>query len=232
MIFDCKKITTLVLEYQQTQKDETLEEILLGSTKLVESIVSKYDYRLREDLIQEAYYKLQKAIKSFNPSVSNLHNFFTTVIINCCNTHTKKAGRGYIANEIQDVDLCTNIVYDYADDGSLLLELKIHNRKRFPSISTNTIDSISSFLLSSIRTSESSRKILEYITTRYKLSRKQASIVYYSTLIYLRSYFKNFVEVGNSSYNEFTLQPDMKEFLGEDLYDRYVVVFGGINVKV
>lgn len=86
MIFDNALVTALVLEWQKSRKPEMMCQIIEQSRSLVESIVSIYNPLDRDDLIQESYIKVQHAAQFFNPDVSNLHNYFTTVIRNCCCT--------------------------------------------------------------------------------------------------------------------------------------------------
>ena len=62
MIFDSEYVAALVKEWRSTKDEELLAEILEAARSLIEAIASSFDPYFREDLIQEAFAKVQYAI--------------------------------------------------------------------------------------------------------------------------------------------------------------------------
>jgi hypothetical protein len=236
-IFDCDAVTSLVLEWQSSGDIVTLTHIMEGSQRLVEAIVSGYDSSLREDLIQESYIKVQYAIKYFDPTISNLHNYLTTVIRNICSTYVSK--HYHDANPIIDMDVSD--MEELKGDGgceppegddSLLLELIVRNRTRFPSIGVEDIDDITSAIYYGINNGGNKyRYITADISVRFNYDVTIVGMVYNSTLAYMRCKFiQSSLPVDCSG--EFNLLPDVREVLGDAVYQKLVTVFSGMTIKV
>ncbi len=234
MIFDAKRVTELVVIWQENRDENTLEEILQGCKSLIEAIVSSFDSVYREDLIQEAYYRIQYAIPFFNPHISSLHNYFTTVIRNICYTYTSK----------QDKE--TNIEYDYQithdnyddyyynDIGKLdsLTVLIARNRVRFPSIPVDDIDHITAYIFYVLQSDGASRKVIAQLAAQFHIERSLAQVFYCSTVMYLRALNIQQAELSSGKDIEFTLLPDVKETMGKKVYERMAVIMSGMIIKL
>lgn len=228
MIFEGKEVTVLVVEWQRTHDAVLLENILAKSQKLIEVIVSSYDPNYRDDLIQESYARLQYAIPFFNPNISTLHNYFTTVIRNRCATYLRKQGR-----EPQiDIDLqLTGDRDSYpVDDEELLHNLVAHNRKRFPSMSCEDIDGISEFVYFSLIDNTSRRGVVVRLMEMFNVSRTVATVIYHSSIIHLRSNYI-LVDCDENCPQEFSLLIDLREKIGNELFDEISTLFSGMYVK-
>ncbi len=233
VIFDATCVTELVIQWQRTRDEDTLDEIIQGCKSLIEAIVSDFNSVYREDLIQEAYYRIQYAIPFFNPHISNLHNYLTTVIRNICYTYTSK----------QDKE--TNIEYDHQithndfddwcyDNGELdvLTVLIARNRNRFPSIPVDDIDHITAYIFYALQSDEPSRKIIAQLASQFGIERSLAQIFYCSTIIYLRALNIQQAELPSDKNFEFTLLPDIKEAMGKKVYERMAVIMSGLTIKL
>lgn len=229
MIFDAVSITELVLEWQRTKDEDILAEILQGSTSLIEAIVSSYNSVYREDLIQEAYARIQYALLYFNPHISNLHNYLTTVIRNTCHTYVTKQDK----EPDIEVDLfVTSAHIDIESHDDVLTYLITRNRIRFPSIPAYELDHITSFIYYSIRDDGMNRKIITAMVDQFCIHRAIAQILYQSTVVYLRLLNIGHAKPLTSKDIEITLLPDIREALGEDVYNRMLVVFAGMNIRL
>jgi hypothetical protein len=229
MIFDAERITEMVLEWQRTRDEDILTEILQGSTSLIEAIVSSYSSVYRDDLIQEAYARVQYALPYFNPHISNLHNYLTTVIRNTCHTYATKQDK----EPDIEVDLfvaSTSVDLESPDD--VLTNLITRNRIRFSSIPASELDHITSFIYYSIRDDGMNRKIIAAMIEQFCIHRTLAQVIYQSTVVYLRLLNIGHAKPLTTKDIEITLLPDIKEALGEVVYNRMLVVFAGMNIKL
>jgi len=230
MIFDAERVTDLMLKWQRTRDEDILTEILQGSTSLIEAIVSSFDYVYREDLIQESYARIIYALPFFNPNISTSHTYLTTVIRNICHTYVTKQDK----EPDEEVDLYTvaggNVKFDVGDD--ILTGLISRNRKRFPSIPVSELDHITSVVYYAIRDDGMNRKIISALVERCDIDRSLAQIFYQSIVIYLRLFNIAHAKPLTSKNTEFTLMPDILEVLGMDAYNRMLVVFSGMNIKL
>lgn len=233
MIFDAERITELVLEWQKTRDEDVLTDILEGCTSLIEAIVSEFNSVYREDLIQEAYYRIQYALPLFDHYKSSLHNYLTTVIRNICYTYSKKQDK-------QPVIECDfQLIHDGLERGSdggeldLLTNLIARNRKRFPSIPVDDIDHITLFIFYALRDDGMSRNVVSQLAVRLCVDRSLAKIFYQSTVMYLRALnIQNSRLSLSSGDDEFTLLPDIKEIMGKDAYECIAVIMSGMIIKL
>jgi RNA polymerase sigma factor (sigma-70 family) len=231
MIFECESVTELVLEWQSSHDIATLEYILEGSRKLVEVIASSYSSIYREDLIQESFLRIQYAIQFYNPNIANLHNYLTTVIRNTCVTYLQKQAKE--PDTIPDLqvygDLDNN---DNIDD--TLSELIIRNRTRFPSIPVSDVDDATEMIYYALMESgyNKSRGIVIELMKNYTMSRHIATVVYHSTMVYLRACNTSYADVGNADLEEFTLLQDLRDVLGEKMFKRVSLMFSGMYIKL
>jgi hypothetical protein len=230
MIFDAERITELVIEWQRTNDEDVLTEISEGSTSLIEVIVSSYDSVYRDDLIQESYARIQYALPYFNPSLSTLHNYLTTVIRNICHTYATKQDK----EPNIEVDLYT-IAGDSAnldDHDDILTKLITRNRIRFPSLPASELDHITAYIYYAVRDDGLNRKIITAVVEQFCIHRSLAQILYQSTVVHLRLMNIGHAKPLTSKDIELTLLPDIKEALGEDVYNCMLVVFSGMNIRL
>ena len=150
MIFNSRKVTELIDEWKCTQDINTLDRILVGSTRLAEVIASKYPQEYRDDLVQECLVRVPYAIQHYNKDVANLHKYLTSVFTNRCNSYINYENRqrrlatdlGYLHEAI------TIDVYDIREE--LMEEVVTRNRERFPTIPVDVLDDISVYILDCI----------------------------------------------------------------------------------
>lgn len=229
MVFDGPKITELVIKWEATQSSELLGQILEGSQGLIEAIVSKFHYSYREDLIQECNAKVIKVLGYYNPEIGSLHNYLTTVIKNTCITFVEKEGREAAADADIDLDeLCGDEV---SYDVGMLEELIERNRHRFPSLPVSVIDDITNIVYDNILENGLNRLTIGNIVQRAKINKSITMVVIYSTVVYLRMRYKDYC-MPSLIDDEFTLLPELKELIGESLYQQSIVVFSGLNLKM
>src|SRR4030066_1677582 len=132
MIFDNDYVSDLVSQWQKTKDANVLDLIIDQSRSLIEVIVSSYDTMHREDLIQESAMRLQYALPFFDPTISNLHNYFTTVIKNICLTYLRKQNRYALEYSLDAVVFETQKFSTKQDEPDDILSILIErNRKRF-----------------------------------------------------------------------------------------------------
>jgi hypothetical protein len=234
MIFDAEHITELAIRWQRTRDEDTLTEILEGCTSLIEAIVSSFDSTYREDLIQEAYYRIQYALPFFNPHISSLHNYLTTVIRNICYTYTSKQDKEpdveydhqYVHNDFDD--------RYYDEDGELdvLTALIARNRDRFPSIPVDDIDHVTAYIYYSLQSDGANRKTIAQLAVQFCIERSLAQIFYCSTVIYLRALNIEQAKLSSNKDYEFTLLPDIEEVMGKRVYEHMAVIMSGMTIKL
>lgn len=228
MIFDCDVVTKLVVDWQRTQDPDLMDQIIEKSMTLVEVLVSSYDYHYRDDLIQEACMRLQYATQFFDADIANLHTYFTTVIKNICVTYLRRQER--YARE-PDIDLSIIGEEECGPDKDVLTSLIIRNRIRFPSL-LEVIDEMTEAIYTSLTYEERKRQIVNDLVSMYDLDKKYATVVYMSTVMYLRFHYKEFAEVVLSDHEaEFSIIPDMEELFGEIIADRVAKVMTGFNIR-
>jgi len=235
MIFDNDKVTTLAIIWQQTRDPQMLERIILGSTSLVEAIVAGYGYTHKDDLLQESFSRIIYALPHFNPRISSLHNYLTTVIRNTCSTFLSKENK----QPNNDVELNINIFLEPLEDDSkigngILSELIARNRLRFPNLGVSIIDSATKLIYDAVRYGivGKSRGIIVALMNECCIKRPIATIIYHSTLAYLRSkYYSNAKEPDPES-QEFSLLTDLREAIGAENYSRILLVFSGMYIKI
>jgi|WetSurMetagenome_2_1015567.scaffolds.fasta_scaffold108929_3 hypothetical protein len=230
LIFDNDKVTGLVIEYQDSGNAEVLSEIFLLSKSLVEAIVSSYDSYYRDELIQESYCRLQYAMKYYVHGYS-LHNFFTTVIRNACATYLSKDTRVNILND----ELNDDIAYTHASDAviyDVLSELIARNRQRFPSLSVSVIDDVTETIYWSICEGIKSRTSSNKLHEKYGIDRTKLSIIYHSSLMWMRYKFCAYVTSQNEEADEFSLDTDVREIFGISKYNYMKIILAGIQIRL
>lgn len=227
MIFDVDRVTALVIEWQRTKDEEVLTVILTESTSLVEAIVSSYEYVYRDDLIQEAYYRIQYALPFFNPQISNLHNYLTTVIRNICNT--------WISRQLKEPDIELDLQFighhEEQDEDEVLPKLIIRNRKRFPSIPVDEIDHITTYIYYAIRDEGMNRRLVTGLSTEFGIAKSLAQILFQSTVAYLRALYIEHARIELCNIDELSFLPDFREVVGDATFNRLATIFSGMTIR-
>lgn len=234
MVFDCDLVTELVEEWCISKDTNVLEEIIHESTSLAEVIASRFPSEYRDDMIQECLIRIQYAIGHYDPKISNLHAYLTSVFINRCNSFIAGEVKQYrLAEELAEVN--RRIAYDITIDGEELLEeLIIRNRERFPSIPVDVIDDTTHFILDCIINGVhgKSRGAIASMMRIYGFKRNIASVIYHSTLVYIRTLYEDFSAPEDEPDDEFSLLPELRDVLGVEAYDRISIMFSGLYFKV
>lgn len=230
MIFDNSRVTELVLEYQATSDPLVLDDIIAGCRSLVEVIVSEHDQVFRDDLIQESFLRIIRAIDYYNPDVSNLHNYLTTVIRNICITYmTRQSRQPDIPLELEligEVDK-TNI-----DRDDVLPELIARNRDRFPSIPVELLDNVTHHIYRNLIDGELTRGLITQLSVEYDCPRSIATVIYQSTMVYLRLKHINYAAIPERYNVELSLMPDLELILGKAAVTRILLTFSGMALKI
>lgn len=230
MIFENDQVTELVIEWQRTGKPELMAKIIEMSTSLIEVIISGYDSTYRDDMFQESASRIQYACKSYNPKKGNLHTFLTTVVHHEMIRFLGKQSKDYLT---EDLEICTDDMAEDEDselDTDKLSELRCHNRERFPSIYAEDVDKFTTMIYRGLANAESYSMIVRELS---KLTSRHIALVFFnSTMAYLRSENLECAKSCASKDGELTLAPDLKAVIGDDLYQKVCMVFGGMNIKV
>lgn len=230
MIFENDEVTELVIHWQQTGDSITLGEIFVKSKSLVEAIVSSYGAQYRDDMIQEAFLKIHRAITYYDKRFS-LHNYFTTVIHNSCRTFLKKQSRTLLLYE--DYDYAGEELFEYILDDDVLNDVIVRNRERFPSLPVNVCDDITEYIICSMTEGISkSRGIVSNIVKEFDISRSIATVIYHSTLVYLRGKYKDHAVANEIKDYEFTLLQDLRSVIGDTAFARITLLFSGMYIRI
>lgn len=235
MIFDCDQTTELVSDWLTFRDPEILEEIVKNSRSLAEVIVSKYPSDYREDLIQECLSRIPYAIQHYDRKTAKLHKYMTSVFYNRCNTYVSREGKQLrLCKDIESIyDMAVVDTYDTTEE--LLRDLTTRNKERFPTISGEKIHEITCFIydcmIQGVR--GKSRGAISAMMRKFSLRRNVATVIYHSTLAYLRMKYITFADIScNGDQKEFTLLPELEEMLGEEDFQTLSTVFGGMYIKL
>jgi len=228
MIFACAEVTALVLDWQQTRSQEILVKILEKSNSLIEAVVSGYNPVDRDDMIQEARARIIYAMPHFDHNISSLYNYFAAVIHNCCVTYNIRAWK----HDCEDLETRTESCSDRYDESEILQDLVIRNRIRFPSIDVWCIDFASNFVHSGLVNGESSRAIILEIVEGCNIERKKASVIYQSSMIYLRTRYSSYSVLPDPDADEFSAMLDIRELVGVENYIRLLGACRKLNMRI
>ena len=233
MIFDSEYVTELVKEWRSTKDEELLAEILEAARSLIEAIASSFDPYFREDLIQEAFVKVQYAITYFDPDISNLHTYLTTVIRNSCISFVRKFSKEVLVVEDYMLSVPT---YDSMAEREIISVLISRNRDRFPSIPVDDVDGATEFVYYAIRDGikGKSRGTVACLIRVYGWNRRVATVFYHSSMIFLRALLADKFSIveGYEGNTEFTLLPELENIVGTQAYERILLLFSGTYVKI
>ena len=240
MIFDCPKITALLIEWQAS-KDPALEgQILEGCQNLVEALVSRFDPMYRDDLIQEVYARILYACKYFMPNIGNLHNYLTSVINNTCITYiTKQAKYVSVEDFMENPEDAENYIetlqaVEVTEHMELLLpDLKARNRQRFPNLPTEDLDTISETVYNVLQTNGSYPKGLAKMLSETRcIPITVARTVCNSSLIWMRYTNLSNATIHSDHIPELTLLKDLEEIVDEKTFRKIRIVFSGMLLRV
>jgi len=107
------------------------------------------------------------------------------------------------------------------------------NRERFPSLPPEVIDDITEYIMIRLSGNTGKRRgLVAEIMKNFCISRNVATVVYHSTIIYLRGKYDRSAVNGNTAPNEFSLIPDLCEELGDVAVDRLRLLFSGLCVRI
>lgn len=235
MIYDTDRVENLIRQYQEG-KERVLEEILEESRSLVEVLVTPYttDDTEREDLIQECFIKIMKVLPRYNPDVGNAHSYFTTVIRNCCNDYINKINKQKrLVKELKIEPERFEPATMPAKQEHLLVELKERNRRRFPSIPVDELDTATEFIFHCMINGihGKSQGAIKELNETYEMNRHTAMILYHSSLVYLRHKYHREARPEHVPPKEISLLPELKEIIGEEAYEHLSVVLSGMYVR-
>jgi RNA polymerase sigma factor (sigma-70 family) len=239
-IFDSDKVTSLVESWINTRDKEILNEILEETRPLAKYIARRYNSESTEDLEQGSLLKIMSSLDHYDPKIANVHTYFSTVIRNFCITSYLKVKNcdHFESNCLEDIEnskyfQTTDVVE--VDGDTEVQELISRNLLRFPSLSEEIVKKAtrSIFFMTRDGIHNKSRGIVSSLVRNYKLNRIQAKILYRSTITYMRM-----KHISNSQYSadnktlEMSLLPELREFLGDSEYSKFICVFSGTTINI
>jgi RNA polymerase sigma-70 factor (ECF subfamily) len=106
------------------EDDSLMMQIATGSINAFESLVRRYqkqaimfcygqlnDYQLAEDTSQEAFFRLYKSARNYQPQ-NNFKGFFYTIMINLCRTASKRRHNVLLTSDDLESDIALNKLMD------------------------------------------------------------------------------------------------------------------------
>ena len=226
MIFDNTKQTELLISYRESKDNKKLTELMQGCDKLIEVIVSRFDNQYRDDLIQECRLKILLKLDSFNPGKGKLHSFLSTVLNNHCITYIAKNSRVYNPEmELEHVHTTSLLAVE---------DVIAHNLERFSGVNDKEeVEVITRYIFESLIDGiyGKSRGIIGYLTETHNLSRSMATVIYNSTIVYMRKKLLNNRDNDVIEPYEFSLLYDFRELVGDVQYELISKLFSGMYLK-
>lgn len=239
MIFENDRITGLVVEWKRTQDREVLTKVLEGCKNLVDALSASYDPTYREDMKQEVYERIQYALEFYDPDISKLHSYLTSVIRNTCNTYANKVSKRkqhVVTLPDQTLDYVADDAPTDTSDQHILTGLVERNRQRFPNLPVDMLDQATEIVYYSIRDGVlgKSRGIVSTLMDTLDMPRNVATVLYHSSLVYLRVTLMEKSELEPPEYDqsmEYTLLPELCDLVGMEMCQTLVIVFSGMYMK-
>ena len=231
MIFDNDKVVELARRWKYSHKESTFSSILRHSQPLIQSILCQYPAHYREDLFQEFVSRLPNVLDRFDPDISNnLYGYIARSVNNLAISHLRTENREVnFPEDTDDWDVC-EYIQEYSDCDELLEALIVRNRHRFPSILCN-IDDATEYIYYKLMDSSKSG-IVYGLMKMCSMSRHMATVVYHSTVFFLRNHYYRSVTFPNTLDCEFTMLPDLQELIGATAMDDVVCLLSGMYIKV
>lgn len=227
MIFDNAVLTPMVMVWQQTHDKKLLDRVMLGCKALIEVIVSQFSSLDREDLLQEAKARVIYALPHYDVTKSSLHNYLTTVVLNVCRTWSMRESK----HDCEEL-IANPLEFARENSSEILNDLLIHNRIRFPFIDVESVDGITEIIYTELCNGCHRRVVITLALSSFPLSRKQISLIYDASIIYMRSQYACRVKLKGLNESNESLLPELKDLLGEDNYKKLIVTFSGITIKI
>lgn len=232
-IYDSDEVIRLLILHRQS-KTSYMKELIELHVSLAEVIASKFPAQHRDDLIQEMLKQVPYILGKFDIS-RHPHKYMTTAFTNTCRSYvSSKRLQREVPLEYEDKE---EEIQDIVHEKTHLIALAIeHNRKRFPSLPVDKIDKATSVCISMMYgETEKQRGVIKAISTKCKLNRHEATIVYYVTIIFLRKLYEKTTPLEliiDEKEIEFTLLPEVRDTIGEQLFEDMLVTFAGFSIKV
>jgi len=239
-IFDADIVSGLIISWKRSKDNNILQQILIETSDLAKHIANKYTSAEIDDYSQEALIKVMSSLEHYDPTISNVHTYFSTVIRNSCITQYVKAKNcdSIESDSIQDVEnseLMQISDVDSTEEDCYVEELVHRNIIRFPSISADTISKATKLIYNLTRDGihNKSRGIVTHLISSCGLSRNSAKVIYRSTIIYVRmNLLSNASTIISSDSQEMSILPELREFLGDDTYSRFLCTFAGTTINI
>lgn len=232
MIFDNTEITAIVQEWQNSKRKVLLTEIIEKSDPLIEVIVSRFNNTYREDLIQECRLRLISKLGDFDVDKGKLHAWLTTILSNHCINYVTLSSRMLNIDDL-GIEVTNEIVVDSKFDYDIG-KLITRNRDRFPSLPVTMIDDVTRYVcLSTVYTVYGkSRGVIRNIVTTFNISRVVATVIYNSTILYMRQLHIIDCDVTKLvPIDDLTLLRDFENIIGKDKYEEIAILFSGMYLK-
>ena len=237
MIFNEEKVQSLVIQWQEDNDKDILEHILKETTGLIEVIVSTFDPIYRDDMIQESFIKVMSVLYLYTPARGKLHSFLTSVIRNECSSYIQHVNRSLnITTEVIEsgiIEYHSEVDYTETDNDELLQKLIIRNRSRFPSLPTTIIDPATELIFKSIQDCRigTSRGTISKIVELYNIDRNKATVMYHSTLVFMRLSMLSNASCDGDEFHEFSLMRDFQDIVGNTNCSSISMLFSGMYIK-
>lgn len=224
-------------EYEQWKYGDGKADTLINLLEpLAQVIASSYsnDGEYRLDLIQECLARAYKALDNYDPSIANPHKYFTSVFHNRCRTCMDMWNKVPMYEEFDDlhIDLFIN---DNTNKGKTQLsELLCRNRERFPHIEASKLDAVSVYVYNYIVSGilpGNNKGVIKTAMKLYKLNRAEATVLYYSSLVWLRINNLDSTYYGFDDPDELSILSDLRDAIGDDAYEVLSTLFAGISIK-
>ena len=229
-IFDSEKVAGLLERYNAGEV-EVLEDLLVQVNPLVSFMLNMYNSAEQDDMGQEVLIKLVASFKHYKSDVAGIHTYFSTVIRNTCITYFHKHRKHDCEDDLDDETKVHSYEFDCEGD-SILSDLLERNRERFPSVQQDVMDSITEFVYASIHEGlNKGRSAIREIASTFHMNREQALAIYSSTVVHLRMKY-NDSEKNPLEVNEFSLSPELVQFMGEESFCNMTKIFSGVIIHL
>lgn len=138
-----------------------------------------------------------------------------------------------IAILFEDHEIAEQPCVPYILDDDIIDDVICRNRKRFPSLPSEVIDDITEYIMTRLSGNIGKRRgLVAEIMKNFYVSRHVATVVYHSTMVYLRGNYGGNVHNRDEAINEFSLLPDLCDELGEVAVNRLILLFSGLCVRI
>jgi hypothetical protein len=120
----------------------------------------------------------------------------------------------------------------YKSDEGILSALTIRNRNRFPNLSADTIDDVSECVYTGLAYGNTKTDAINTISIIASCTISEATILYVSSLMYLRANHRNFANIKIRDYDrEFSIIPDIEEVFGKEVTELLHTMLTGLRVR-